>query len=64
MYSIINRICRMVSKPSAAQIAQRQLEDAKRQLLTYQSYTEHSASMVRYYETSIRRLTAYVEGEK
>jgi len=52
---------RAVSKPDAQTVAKRQLNEARRQLLVYQSQTEYCASMVKYYETSIKRLAAHVE---
>lgn len=60
MYEHIKKLC---SKPTAETVAARQLDEAKRQLLVYQSQAEYSLSMVRFYEASIKRLSAYV-GEK
>jgi len=51
-------------KPDAQAIAQRQLEDARRQLLVYQSQTEYSQQMVKYYQTAIARLSAYTRISK
>jgi|NOAtaT_7_FD_contig_21_9113525_length_259_multi_4_in_0_out_0_1 hypothetical protein len=57
---IPNQIKALFVKPTAQTIAQRQLEDAQRQLLVYQSQTEYSQQMVKYYQTAITRLSAYV----
>jgi hypothetical protein len=57
----IKKLC---SKPTADIVAQRQLDEARRQLLMYQSQSEYSLSMVRFYEASIKRLTAYVGEQK
>ena len=49
--------------PSAAEIAQRDLEEAKRILLTQQAAAEHAAKMVEYYQGVVQRLTVYVSQE-
>ena len=46
--------------PSAEALALRELEDSKRRLLETQSAREYSDSMCKYYETKIKRLTAYL----
>ncbi len=43
-------------KPSAELIAQRELEDAKRELLQAQAGQEYAAAMVQYHEARITRL--------
>ncbi len=43
-------------KPSAEIIAQRELEDAKRELLQAQAGQEYAAAMVQYHEARITRL--------
>lgn len=60
----IDQLKKICSKPSADTVAQRQLDEARRQLLMYQSQSEYSLSMVRFYEASIKRLTAYVGEQK
>ena len=49
--------------PSAAEIAQRDLEEAKRILLSQQAAAEHAAKMVEYYQGVVHRLSAYVQQE-
>lgn len=44
-------------KPSAEQLAQRELEEAKRELLTQQTLAEHHAYQVRFQRDRIARLT-------
>jgi hypothetical protein len=62
---ITKTIKTMYSKPNAQAIARKQLEEAQRQLLVYQSQTEYSQQMVKYYQASITRLSAYVrDGER
>ena len=61
---ITNTIKAMCSKPNAQAIARKQLEEAQRQLLVYQSQTEYSQQMVKYYQASIARLSAYVRSEE
>ena len=46
--------------PSAEVLALRELEEAKRKLLEAQSGRDYAASMCNYYETKIKRLTAYL----
>ena len=49
--------------PSATEIAQRDLEEAKRILLTQQAAAEHAAKMVEYYQGVVQRLSSYVQQE-
>jgi hypothetical protein len=46
--------------PSAEVLALRELEEAKRKLLEAQSGRDYAISMCNYYETKIKRLTAYL----
>jgi hypothetical protein len=46
--------------PSADAMALKELEDAKRKLLEAQSGREYATSMCNYYETKIKRLSAYL----
>lgn len=52
------------SKPDAATVAAKDLEEAKRQLLKAQSAAEFYSSQVKYFDGVVRRLTTYVEGTK
>lgn len=47
-------------KPTPKQIAQRDLEDAERQLLLSQSQAEYHNKMSEYYFGIVNRLTKYV----
>lgn len=49
--------------PSATEIAQRELEEAKRILLAQQAAAEHATKMVEYYQGVVCRLTQYVQQE-
>lgn len=49
--------------PTALELAQRDLEDAKRLLLEQQAVAEHAAKMVEFYEGMIARLINYVQAE-
>lgn len=49
--------------PSAREIAQRDLEEAKRVLLNQQAAAEHAAKMVEYYQGVVQRLTTYISQE-
>ncbi len=48
-------------KPTPKQIAQRDLEDAERQLLLSQSQAEYHNKMSEYYFDTVKRLSAYVK---
>lgn len=48
-------------KPTPKQIAQRDLEDAERQLLASQSQAEYHNKMAEYYYDTVRRLSEYVK---
>lgn len=50
----------LYSHPDSMTLAQRELEDAKRDLLAMQSQAEHAAKMVEYYQGVITRLTKYI----
>ena len=47
-------------KPSALILAQAELEESERQLLSAQSAMEYAKSMVAYHEAKIRRLKTYI----
>jgi len=47
-------------KPSAAMLAQAELEEAQRQLLAAQSAAEYAQRMASYHEARIKRLKAYI----
>ena len=57
---LLNYIKNVYTIPSAEQLALRELENAKRQLLEAQSGREYADSMCKYYESKIKRLTAYL----
>lgn len=50
-------------KPSATQLAQRELEDAQRQLLAAQSGFDYAKNMVRYHQDRVARLKALLTEE-
>ena len=47
--------------PAALVLAARELEDAKRGLLSAQSSREYADGLCRYYEAKIKRLTGYLK---
>jgi hypothetical protein len=61
---ILTLVRSALSKPSAQMVARRQLDDARRQLLVYQSQVEYTTNMVRFYEATIKRLAAYVDDKR
>ena len=50
-------------KPSAIQLAQRELEDAQRQLLQAQSGAEYATRMVQYHQDRVARLKRLLAAE-
>ena len=47
--------------PTAEKIARRQLDEARRKLLDAQTSKEYAESMIRYYDSQVRRLTIYLK---
>ncbi len=60
---MIETVKRWLSPPAALVLAARELEDAKRGLLSAQSSREYADGLVRYYEAKIKRLNAYLKEE-
>jgi hypothetical protein len=58
---IIETVKRWLSPPAALVLAARELEDAKRGLLSAQSSREYADGMCRYYESKIKRLNSYLK---
>jgi hypothetical protein len=58
---VIETLKRWLSPPAALVLAARELEDAKRGLLSAQSSREYADGMVKYYEAKIKRLTGYLK---
>ncbi len=58
---MIETIKRWLSPPAALVLAARELEDAKRGLLSAQSSREYADGLVRYYESKIKRLNSYLK---
>jgi hypothetical protein len=56
---MIETLKRWLSPPAALVLAARELEDAKRGLLSAQSSREYADGLCRYYESKIKRLTGY-----
>ena len=50
-------------KPSPKELAQRELEEAQRQLLQAQTNADYSRRMVEYHADRIKRLTAFLKKE-
>jgi hypothetical protein len=58
---MIETLKRWLSPPAALVLAARELEDAKRGLLSAQSSREYADGLVRYYESKIKRLNSYLK---
>ena len=61
---MIKEFLQTFRKPSAASIAQRELEEAQRQLLSAQSAAEYAAQMSVYHAARIKRLTTYIKNQE
>lgn len=57
---MIRDILNTMRKPSARVIAQRELEDAERELLATQTAAEYAKNLVQYHQQRIARLKAYL----
>jgi hypothetical protein len=58
---MIETLKRWLSPPAALVLAARELEDAKRGLLSAQSSREYADGLCRYYESKIKRLNSYLK---
>jgi hypothetical protein len=58
---MIETLKRWLSPPAALVLAARELEDAKRGLLSAQSSREYADGLCRYYEAKIKRLNSYLK---
>ena len=58
---MIETVKRWLSPPAALVLAARELEDAKRGLLSAQSSREYADGLCRYYEAKIKRLNSYLK---
>jgi len=57
-------ITKIFQKPSAKTIAQRDLEECRRQLLVSQNAAEYHTKQVEYYTQVVKRLSKYVTTEE
>jgi hypothetical protein len=60
MRNVVQLIKQVFRTPSALELAQIELEEAKRELLNAQSATEYAARMAAYHGDRIKRLSVYV----
>lgn len=60
----LSDLCNIMRLPAPVQIAERELADAQRQLLSAQSGAEYARRMVEYHQDRIKRLTAYVQAAR
>lgn len=60
MNNLINHVVKLFSAPSVAELAVRELKDAKRRLLEIQSTVEYATRMSEYHKDRITRLTDYL----
>ena len=57
-------IAKLLQKPSARVLAQNELDDARRHMLTAQTRLDYSKSQVEFYRTVISRLEAMLRAEE
>ncbi len=57
---MIKQFLETFRKPSARVIAQRELEDAERELLATQTASEYAKNLVQYHQQRIQRLKTYL----
>jgi hypothetical protein len=60
MNVVFTGILRMLKTPTAVEIAARELEEARRQLLMSQSAAEYAIRISAYHQDRIKRLAAYL----
>lgn len=58
---MLKRLLEPLVKPSARELAQRELDDARRSLLEAQAAQEYASAMCQYHRNRIQRLTAFVQ---
>lgn len=58
---MIKHLIETFRKPSAKMLAQRELEDAQRELLSAQTATEYASRLAQYHADRIKRLSAYLK---
>lgn len=61
---MIKELAQTFRKPSAILIAQRDLEEAKRQALAHRSAAEYHSKLSDYHDGVIKRLTAYIKAQE
>ena len=57
-------IANVFKKPSAKSIAQTDLEEAERQVLTHSASASYHTKMSEYYKETVKRLSDYVKEEQ
>ena len=58
------KLMKLFTKPTAMEIAVTDLEEAKRQLLSYQATFEYSLHMVEALQMKVKRLGNYIKKEE
>ena len=59
----MNALTKLFRKPTAKELAARDLEDARRSLLQEQARAEYHAKMAEFYRGVEERLNAYLKGD-
>jgi hypothetical protein len=61
MIDIVKQIKLLYARPTVETLALRELENARRDLLTAQTQQEYSVKMVEFYEIKIKRLSIFLK---
>jgi len=60
---MLKQLIQPFCKPNATRLAQRELEEAKRQALAHRSAAEYHGKLSEYHEGLIKRLNLYVKNQ-
>lgn len=61
---MFQELAEIMSKPSAEVLAQREYEEARRELLKAQSAYEYAAALVAYHKARVERLDSYLKANR
>lgn len=61
---MLNQLKQMFTTPTADQLAQREYDEARRELLVSQSAAEYHESMIEYHVKRLLRLKEIIDGTK
>lgn len=59
LYTLVRRVADLINPPTAFEVAARELEDARRELLNWERVKEDADAMAQSLQVRIKRLHAY-----